>query len=1028
MAQVVYTEFDPRFAKAVAAMWNRSGDGWNGRVWNSSETKVLQEERDSPYLNLWLALAGGEVIGYAKLTKYSMEDGVAYVELISVDPAWHGQGIGKVLLNKCVERSVELGYQRLDLFTWPGNTKAVPLYKKCGFFWERMETQATHLMNFLPGIMNSGYFKPWFTFFHWYDDLKRDLTIAPDGREANGFEFYDYLWVKDGRQLAISFEKTGRGITAFTTEEIAVECRVDQARPVFGSEHRVCFEITNRSRKPIPVQIEGRDDGNVNFIASHSFVLVKEATWEAGFSLSEPQPGDDEWQTLPGVRTLLTLGGQAVEMKTGLKSQYPLTLSMFTEANLLMPGREYVLNLNIQNQFDTAAEFELEFLPQEPATLAENRRLISLTAQARASVPLRISCSRGCLWTPTVRVIARPEKGREVRYVKRCEAMLRSFAGRDQKTMDGFHALINGPHILTVGSRQGKNRASFSTVFGEYCHFPVPMLGEPFSEELEHLDPVEVVLEELQEANQITLRYRSQDFPGAEFALIHRLHPSGMLECWVRIISLPENAKTTLRFRVMPNSSFITYEHGDELHSLERDQIEAELEWLPENRVTGNFIFYGRAGITTGLVWDPALHVRVQNWYLAWDLDLSAMLRAGELESQPIRFFLNQFQNALQLRDYARGCYVPYEAAHTSLELLANSGNPVLTGPFSVELLWRQDRDLGGSFSLSLNGLDLREVKVLEQGTGQRGVSWDVLEQPDAPLLELCCDAALPLYHLYRRQILLRPRGEVKIRKEGDWLRADNGVLKLGAAVDSDLPVLLSLESEDGEWLDQAWPEYQAKSHYNPYPGGLHARPAGISLAELRKEKHSLGAAAVNDQHGNTWMGLVYETRIENYKPLKSLCFRHYYLTLPGLPLLVITAEVVSGTGFANFESIPLMGFFAPGGKVENCRVHLPLDANRWQSLDAGREDVRLWESMRHLSVENKNAGRLLQILSPGKANTGFHIDKAVARFRMERFSPRLLDYPKWLKPVFIIFSPQRLEWASCGQLLDLRFGPASPA
>ena len=40
----------------------------------------------------------------------------------------------------------------------------------------------------------------------------------------------------------------------------------------------------------------------------------------------------------------------------------------------------------------------------------------------------------------------------------------------------------------------------------------------------------------------------------------------------------------------MPNSSFITYEHGDELHSLERDQIEAELEWLPENRVTGNFL------------------------------------------------------------------------------------------------------------------------------------------------------------------------------------------------------------------------------------------------------------------------------------------------------------------------------------------------------------------------------------------------------------------------------------------------------
>ena len=127
MAQVEYTEYEPRFAKAVAAMWNRSSEGWNGRIWNSSEARVLQKERDSAYLNLWLALAGEEVIGYVKLSKYSLEEGVAYVELISVDPAWHGKGIGKALMRKCVERSAELGYQRLDLFTWPGNTRAVPL-------------------------------------------------------------------------------------------------------------------------------------------------------------------------------------------------------------------------------------------------------------------------------------------------------------------------------------------------------------------------------------------------------------------------------------------------------------------------------------------------------------------------------------------------------------------------------------------------------------------------------------------------------------------------------------------------------------------------------------------------------------------------------------------------------------------------------------------------------------------------------------------------------------------------------------
>ena len=36
-------------------MWNNSSEGWMGRIWNSSEAKVLQEQQTSPYLNLYLA-------------------------------------------------------------------------------------------------------------------------------------------------------------------------------------------------------------------------------------------------------------------------------------------------------------------------------------------------------------------------------------------------------------------------------------------------------------------------------------------------------------------------------------------------------------------------------------------------------------------------------------------------------------------------------------------------------------------------------------------------------------------------------------------------------------------------------------------------------------------------------------------------------------------------------------------------------------------------------------------------------------
>lgn len=196
MSKAIIVEYSPLYAKAVADMWNNSSEGWNGRVFNKSEAKVLRDEACVSYLNLYLAVEADMVLGYAKLTKYAEENGVAYIELLSVLPSYHGKGIGRELVKQCVLRAAELGFGRIDLFTWAGNTKAVPLYKKCGFFWEKMENQSTHLMNFLPGLLNNELLKPYWDYFDWYHDSKRELKTEPDGRNENGFDLYDYLLEK----------------------------------------------------------------------------------------------------------------------------------------------------------------------------------------------------------------------------------------------------------------------------------------------------------------------------------------------------------------------------------------------------------------------------------------------------------------------------------------------------------------------------------------------------------------------------------------------------------------------------------------------------------------------------------------------------------------------------------------------------------------------------------------------------------------------------------------------------------------
>ena len=67
----------------------------------------------------------------------------------------------------------------MDLHTWPGNTKAVPLYKKCELVEEFFKT------------------------LDWYKDSIREIQIKPGRRIKNKFDLWNYTWKKDNKNLKI---------------------------------------------------------------------------------------------------------------------------------------------------------------------------------------------------------------------------------------------------------------------------------------------------------------------------------------------------------------------------------------------------------------------------------------------------------------------------------------------------------------------------------------------------------------------------------------------------------------------------------------------------------------------------------------------------------------------------------------------------------------------------------------------------------------------------------------------------------
>jgi GNAT superfamily N-acetyltransferase len=92
-----------------------------------------------PALELWVVRAKGETAGYFELRRH--DDGAVEIAYFGLLPAFTGQGIGKFMLTKAVERAWALGASRVWLHTSSlDHTSALSNYLARGFSIWKQET------------------------------------------------------------------------------------------------------------------------------------------------------------------------------------------------------------------------------------------------------------------------------------------------------------------------------------------------------------------------------------------------------------------------------------------------------------------------------------------------------------------------------------------------------------------------------------------------------------------------------------------------------------------------------------------------------------------------------------------------------------------------------------------------------------------------------------------------------------------------------------------------------------------------
>lgn len=119
-----------------AADFKRMNLGWLDRyhLTEAPDLEVLNDPRGTVLKDggvLFLAKAGDEIIGSAGLKKE--DEGVFELIKMTVTGSWQGRGIGRMLMDACLQTARERNVKKITLYSNSQLQRAINLYEQYGF-------------------------------------------------------------------------------------------------------------------------------------------------------------------------------------------------------------------------------------------------------------------------------------------------------------------------------------------------------------------------------------------------------------------------------------------------------------------------------------------------------------------------------------------------------------------------------------------------------------------------------------------------------------------------------------------------------------------------------------------------------------------------------------------------------------------------------------------------------------------------------------------------------------------------------
>ncbi|MGG4493790.1 N-acetyltransferase family protein [Brevibacillus reuszeri] len=902
MDSLTIVPYRPELAAAVADMWNASRDGWGGGNSITTAEQIRQEEARSDALVVYLAMDGETVAGYCSLGEYREDTGALYIPLLNVRPEYQGKKVGRMLLARALEQTIQLGWPRLDLYTWAGNTKAVPLYKKFGFFWEDRD-DSTHLMNLIPTVLSTEAISHYFEDIDWYHDSTREIVVEPDGRKENGFDYFTYSWAKEETNLRVEFERRGRGLRLIETDDYLVSAEVEKLELVFGREYQIQYRIINKSGKPLHLSLQGESSETIRFEYGQDLEVTKEATLTASFFVDEITEEQSIWRTHPRVCTHILINGKKALFQVGILPKFPATLTMHVPG-FSYPGQQATFYLDVENSFEEEAEFTFE-LPSQPfLNLHEQHYTLRLKGKERTSLYLTGDLHEHGYYEADVKVKATLADGSTVSFAKKIGAAFTGLgamlAGETELTWQIHH----GSHTLYV-NKDDNELTIVSGTGSQPTYFSYPKIGKPYSSEFskKRAEKVDYLFEK--GAIGIRITYRSGAYPQLALTAKTLLFGDGTV---VHELEL-ENLSTEKIATELWLSQGFAHPFSRPILPYQGRYVEvpssygSDMEYWDGELLSENWVFSRDVASPWAMCWPDEYHSDFQGWQVALETSIAEFEPQGKTILGPVYLMHGSFTDWKEFRAFARKEAMAADLSLTShLELTANKQNPFLDrAEIEVQVKEYKQQYLEGELSASLEG-DAASNQARSYTEEEEATKSDFTFDATGSSYELVQVDGHFATHETKLRSAIFPIGsgtvtQEQVEENGQRVFvADNGIVRIKTAPDF-YPTLYSLATNGQEWLASSFPERQPKSWWNPWTGGISNSIDEMSAFSLVKEECTASFVEQKDNRQNVWQGIKLSYTVKKQEKYRGLTCHQYYLLLPGVPVLCHTVEIEQNTG-----------------------------------------------------------------------------------------------------------------------------------